>query len=818
MRLGFWHFWIDWGGTFTDVIGRAPDGTMHACKVLSECSAYHDAAVHGIRKLMGLRRHEFIPAQSIGEVHMGTTVAINTLLERKGEPTALITSKGYRDVLRIGNQSRSDIFARQIVKPDQLYGHVVELDERVRADGTIERPLDINEACAALEAVEALGYKSVAIVFMHGYRYSQHEAMVASIARDMFFPQVSVSHEVSPLVKFVGRGDTTVVDAYLSPILHRYLAHLSEALDEKRTGATLKFMMSSGGLTAANLFQGKDAILSGPAGGVVAMARTGQEAGFDKIIGFDMGGTSTDVTHFNGQYERAFEAEVAGVRMRAPMMSIHTVASGGGSVLHYDGARFRIGPQSAGANPGPACYRKGGPLTLTDANVMVGKLIPEYFPAIFGPKQNQQLDAVTVREKFQDLAQEIGDGRTPEEVADGFLKIAIANMAKAIKKISVQRGYDVTNYALNAFGGASGQHVCAVADALSMKTVMVHPYSGLLSAYGMGIADIRAVRQRGLEVPLDDASLFEITVTASTLGRVARSEVRGQGISAIALDTQVVLVVRYSGTDTSIEVPAFSATGIENITDAAENMTIEGIRAAFEAAHKERYGFINSDKSLEVETVSVEVVGTRQKPPQPWRVVSNTELPPPERRTRFFSNGAWRDAVVYMRQQLRSGHTVQGPAIIIEDHQTVVVEKGWSVSLTRRNNLVLERVEALPEHTTVRTEADPVMLEIFNDLFMSAADQMGVTLRNSASSINIKERLDFSCAVFDAAGELVANAPHMPVHLGSMDQAVAAIIKGNPVIRPGDVFAINAPYNGGTHLPDITVCTPVFDAEGTRIL
>jgi 5-oxoprolinase (ATP-hydrolysing) len=504
--------------------------------------------------------------------------------------------------------------------------------------------------------------------------------------------------------------------------------------------------------------------------------------------------------------------------MRLPMMSVHTVASGGGSVLHYDGTRFRVGPHSAGAEPGPACYRKGGPLTVTDANVMAGKLIAEYFPAIFGPKQNQHLNAWIVRKKFQDLAQEIGDGRSPEDVADGFIKVAIANIAEAIKKISVQRGYDVTRYALNAFGGASGQHACAIADALSMKTVMVHPFSGLLSAYGMGIADIRAVRQRGLEIPLDDAALFEITVTASTLGREARSEVRSQRISATALNTLVRLVARYRGTENLFEIPAFSATGVENITDAAEHMTIEGIRAAFEAAHKERYGFINCDKCIIVEAVSVEVVGTRPKPPQPWRVIENTEPPPPERRTRFFSNGAWHKAVVYRREQLRPGHTVQGPAIIIEDHQTVVVEKGWSASLTHRNHLILERTAALPTHSTISTVADPVMQEIFNNLFMSVADQMGVTLQNSSSSINIREQLDFSCAVFDAAGELVANAPHMPVHLGSMDQAVKAIIKGNPVIQPGDVFALNAPYNGGTNLSDITVCTPVFEAEGARIL
>jgi 5-oxoprolinase (ATP-hydrolysing) len=819
MRQQSWDFWIDRGGTFTDVIGRDPDGTLHARKVLSENgAAYRDAAVHGIRLLLGLKPGDVIPSGSVGEVRMGTTVATNALLERKGERTALITTKGFRDALAIGYQGRADIFAKQIIKPDQLYSRVIEIDERILADGTVEKPLNVEEACAALETIEAEGYKSIAIVFMHGYRYSDHEARVAAIARDMFFPQISASHEVSPLVKFVGRGDTAVVDAYLSPILRRYVAQVEEELDVKRTGARVKFMMSSGGLTAASLFQGKDAILSGPAGGVVALAQTGVEAGFKRVIGFDMGGTSTDVAHFNGEYERAFETEVAGVRMRSPMMLIHTVAAGGGSILKYDGARFRVGPDSAGANPGPACYRRGGPLAVTDANLMVGKLIPDLFPAIFGPGQDEQLDAEVVREKFAAMAAETGDGRLPEEVADGFLKIAVANMAEAIKKISVQRGYDVTRYTLNAFGGASGQHACLVADALAMKTVLIHPYSGLLSAYGMGLADIRAVRQKALEVPLDEPALMEIAEAGNALGNEARAEVRRQGVSAIALTTHVRAHIRYGGTDTTIEVPAFTAAGVDDLHGTAATMSVAAMKSAFEAAHKARFGFIDQSKSLVVEALSVEVVGGGRKIAETEKALDDNPLPPPIRRTRFFSDGHWHDATAWCREQLRPGHVINGPALIIEAHQTVVVESGWRAELTSRNHLVLTRAVPLPQRKAVGTHADPVMLEIFNNLFMSIAEQMGVTLQNTAYSVNIKERLDFSCAVFDANAALVANAPHMPVHLGSMDRSVESIIRNNAVIRPGDVYAINAPYNGGTHLPDITVCTPVFDGKGERLL
>jgi 5-oxoprolinase (ATP-hydrolysing) len=803
-RSKAWDFWIDRGGTFTDVVGRRPDGTLAAHKLLSENpEAYRDAAVQGIRDLLGLAKGEPIPSGRVGSVKMGTTVATNALLERKGDRTLLLTTKGFRDALRIGYQARPNIFAKHIVKPEMLYERVVEVDERVRADGTVERGLDLAPVRAALEKAKTDGISAVAIVFMHAYRYPDHERQVAKLARGMGFPQVSVSHEVSPLIKLVGRGDTTVVDAYLSPILRRYVATVESELDAKRAGARLMFMMSSGGLTAAELFQGKDAILSGPAGGVVGMAETGREAGFKKLIGFDMGGTSTDVSHFDGEYERAFETEVAGVRMRAPMMLIHTVAAGGGSILHFDGSRFRVGPDSAGANPGPACYRRGGPLAVTDANVMVGKLMPEFFPKIFGPDQNLPLDARTVHEKFAALAKEIG-GKKPEEVADGFIKIAIENMANAIKKISVQRGYDVTRYALNCFGGAGGQHACLVADALGMTKVLIHPFSSLLSAYGMGLADIRATRQQAIEEDFGAKALASLKREGARLGADAKAEVAGQGVAAASIKVHVRAHIRYAGTDTALVVDAG---------------TLSRMKTAFEKAHKARFGFIDRSKQLVIEAVSVEAVGGGSKFRERALRTSRGRLPSPARRTQFFSGGKWHKAKVFTRDQLRPGAKVQGPAIVIEAHQTVVVEHGWRAAITAKNHLLLERTVKLKRQSAVGTKADPIMLEVFNNLFMSIAEQMGVSLQNTAYSVNIKERLDFSCAVFAADASLVANAPHMPVHLGSMDRAVETIIRENQgKIAPGDVHLINAPYNGGTHIPDLTVCTPVFDKAKRNIL
>jgi 5-oxoprolinase (ATP-hydrolysing) len=813
-----WDFWIDRGGTFTDVIGRRPDGALVTHKLLSENpDAYADAAVAGIRRLLGLAPGAPLPAEQIGAVKMGTTIATNALLERKGDRTVLVITKGFGDALRIGYQARPKIFARHIVKPDMLYERVVEVDERVRADGTVERAPDLEMVGGELRAALADGIQAVAVVFMHAYRHTDHERQVAALARELGFAQVSASHQVSPLIKLVGRGDTAVVDAYLSPILRRYVAQVAGELSAPRGGSTasadaeprLMFMMSSGGLTAAQLFRGKDAILSGPAGGVVGMAATGREAGFHQVIGFDMGGTSTDVSHFAGEYERAFETEVAGVRMRAPMMLIHTVAAGGGSILHFDGARLRVGPDSAGANPGPKCYRRGGPLAVTDANVMVGKLIPDFFPKIFGPQQNAAIDAEAVQQAFAALANEIGDGRSPEQVADGFITIAVENMANAIKKISVQRGYDVTRYTLNCFGGAGGQHACLVADALGMMSVLIHPYSSLLSAYGMGLADIRSVRQLAIEEPFGADVSERFQAVAKKLTNEVTQEVLSQGVAATEITVHVRAHIRYAGTDTPIIVEAYSTSRKRE----SAPVVLRKMKSAFERAHKARFGFIDRKKSLVIEAISVEAVGAGATFKEKPRKLTRSKPPKAARRTKFFSGGKWQSALVYTRETLLPGQKVRGPAIIIEPHQTVVVEHGWQAELTAKNHLVLRRGQKRKRAHAIGTRADPVMLEVFNNLFMSIAEQMGVALQNTAYSVNIKERLDFSCAVFDGAGSLVANAPHMPVHLGSMDRAVETVIRMNRgKIRSGDVYAINAPYNGGTHLPDITVCTPVFEA------
>ncbi|WP_064697267.1 hydantoinase B/oxoprolinase family protein [Rhizobium aegyptiacum] len=801
---GQWDFWIDRGGTFTDIVARRPDGSLVAHKLLSENpEAYRDPAVHGIRELLGLKPAQPIPSELVGAVKMGTTVATNALLERKGDPTLLVTTKGFRDALEIGYQARADIFAKKIVKPELLYADVVEADERVLADGTVERPLDEDGLRQALEAAYAEGLRAVAIVFMHAYRYPEHEQQAAAIARTIGFAQISPSHVVSPLIKFVGRGDTAVVDAYLSPVLRRYVDQVAAELGAvERKGPRLMFMQSSGGLTDAHFFQGKDAILSGPAGGVVGAVEVSRIAGFDRMIGFDMGGTSTDVSHYDGELERAFETEVAGVRMRAPMMKIHTVAAGGGSILSYDGSRFRVGPESAGATPGPKSYRRGGPLAVTDANIMTGKLLPDFFPEIFGPEQDQPLDAEAVRAAFAEMAQTIGGGRTAEDVADGFLAIAVENMANAIKKISVQRGYDVSNYALTCFGGAGGQHACLVADSLGMKTVLIHPFSGILSAYGMGLADIRATRQRAVLTELATA-LTSIDDVRADLEEEVRGEMMLQGVEAGDMEVVTRLHLQYKGTDTALPV----AFGRE------EEMT-----QAFAVAHKKQFGFTFDDRPILVDSIEVEGIGGGADIEE-TDVQATTFAPQALRTTRFYSGGTWHEAGIFRRNALKTGAVVKGPALIIEAHQTIVVEAGWQARLTGHDHIVLTREVALSRNAAIGTSADPVMLEVFNNLFMAIAEQMGVTLQNTAHSVNIKERLDFSCAIFDRTGALVANAPHMPVHLGSMDRSVETIIRLNEgCIHPGDVFALNAPYNGGTHLPDITVVTPVFDDAGETIL
>jgi len=801
-----WEFWIDRGGTFTDIVALTPGGDIKAHKLLSENpDVYRDAAVAGIRHFLNLGDDESIPSALIRAVKMGTTVATNALLERQGDATVLVTTTGFRDGLKIGYQARPNIFDRHIIKPEMLFEDVIEVDERITANGNIDTPLNIEKARADLQRAYDSGIRCAAIVFVHGYRYHAHELSVAELAQDIGFTQISVSHKVSALMKYVSRGDTTVVDAYLSPILQRYVQQVATELSgnsEVEAAPRLMFMQSNGGLTSAGLFQGKDAILSGPAGGVVGAVKTSAMAGFDNIIGFDMGGTSTDVSHYNGQYERTFETEVAGVRMRAPMMLIHTVAAGGGSILQFDGARFRVGPQSAGASPGPKCYRKSGPLTITDANLMLGKLNADYFPEIFGPNADKPLDAQVVKQAFEQMAKEVGDGRTPEDVAEGFLKIAIENMAQAIKKISVQRGYDVTSYTLSCFGGAGGQHACLVADALGMKRILIHPLAGILSAYGMGLADISASRSHAIELPLGDDGLIEIKRAIDELATLNRDELEAQGIDEADTNTTKHAHLRYEGTDTALLIA--SATKII-------------MRENFEIAHKNQFGFITPEKQIIIEALTVETTGGGSKIEEPDHEIVDT-APEPAAATKIFANGSWHDAPIYNLEKLEPGHTMHGPALIIEPHGSIVIEHGWTTRITPKRHLVMERHQELKRIAAIGTKADPVMLEIFNNLFMSIAEQMGITLQNTAYSVNIKERLDFSCAVFNKDGTLIANAPHMPVHLGSMDRSVETIIEQNDNMQPGDVYVLNAPYNGGTHLPDITVITPVFDDEAKTIL
>ena len=805
MVAGRWEFWIDRGGTFTDVVARRPDGTLAVHKLLSENPGrYADPAVAGIRHLLGIRAADPIPAERISVVRLGTTVATNALLERKGEPTVLVITTGFADALRIAYQDRPKIFELQIIRPELLYSRVIEADERIGAHGEVVRPLDEAAIEAQLRAAYGDGFRAVAVVFMHGYRFPEHERRVGALARQIGFAQVSESHATSPLMKLVSRGDTTVVDAYLSPIIARYVDQVSAELGETR----VQFMQSSGGLTDSRLFRGKDAILSGPAGGIVGMARTAQAAGFARVIGFDMGGTSTDASHFAGEFERQYETQVAGVRMRAPMLSIHTVAAGGGSVLAFDGSRYRVGPDSAGADPGPAAYRAGGPLTVTDANVMLGRIQPAHFPHVFGEDGSQPLDAGIVAARFTALAAQIGAAsRTtpgPEEVAAGFLDIAVANMANAIKKISVQRGYDVTEYVLATFGGAGGQHACAVADALGMTSVLIHPLAGVLSALGLGLADVTAMREKAVEAPLGEAVLPELGATCDDLITQARAELAAAGVDPGPAAVARRAHLKYEGTDTALAVPL---------------APVAGMIGDFEASYRQHFSFLMPDRTIIVEAVSVEL--TAASGPADAAVAAGPAGSAAAGRggagqasVRMHAGGQWQDAPLVRRRELGPGQRVSGPALIVEDFATTVVQPGWSAEVTGRGDLLLTRL-ARPLRAAAGTAVDPVLLEIFNNLFMSVAEQMGVRLRGTAHSVNIKERLDFSCAIFDADGGLIANAPHIPVHLGSMGESIRIIAARNESrMRPGDVYALNDPYHGGTHLPDVTVVTPVFGAAG----
>ncbi|MDH6432743.1 5-oxoprolinase (ATP-hydrolyzing) [Streptomyces sp. SAI-144] len=789
-----WQFWVDRGGTFTDIVARRPDGRLLTHKLLSENPArYADAAVAGVRTLLDGS------GEPVDAVRMGTTVATNALLERKGERTLLVITRGFRDALRIAYQNRPRIFARRIELPELLHERVVEADERVAADGTVLRAPDLDALAGSLQEAYDDGIRAVAVVCMHSHLHPAHEQAIGRLAARIGFPQISLSSEVSPLMKLVPRGDTAVVDAYLSPVLRRYVRHVADELE----GVRLMFMQSNGGLAEARQFRGKDAILSGPAGGIVGMARMSQLAGFDRVIGFDMGGTSTDVSHFAGEYERVFTTQIAGVRLRAPMLDIHTVAAGGGSVLHFDGSRYRVGPDSAGADPGPACYRGGGPLAVTDANVMLGRIQPAHFPKVFGPDGDQPLDAELVRDRFTALAREIrertGDDRTPEQVAEGYLQIAVANIANAVKRISVQKGHDVTRYALTTFGGAGGQHACMVADSLGMRTVLVPPMAGVLSALGIGLADTTAMREQSVEAPLEPAAMSGVLKTADDLESAARAELRAEDVPENRIQVTRRAQLRYDGTDTPLTVELTEPTAM---------------RHAFEERHRATYSF-TLDRPLVVEALSVEATGITEPPDLSALAVYQGNPTAPDT-VRLHTAGTWRDVPLHRREDLPPGETVTGPAIITETSATTVVDDGWRAATTDDGHLVMERV-VITESSDLDTKADPVLLEVFNNLFMSIAEQMGARLESTAQSVNIKERLDFSCALFDPDGNLVANAPHIPVHLGSMGTSVQEVIRRRgPSMNPGDTYAVNDPYHGGTHLPDVTVITPVFDARTTE--
>ncbi|MFB7713098.1 hydantoinase B/oxoprolinase family protein [Streptomyces sp. NPDC056105] len=795
-----WQFWIDRGGTFTDVVARHPDGRLLTHKLLSDNPArYRDPAVAAIRELLdseGDSGHA-----RVDSVRMGTTVATNALLERKGERTALVVTRGFRDALRIAYQNRPRIFARRIELPELLHERVIEADERVDAHGAVLTPLDTDALEVSLRQAYDEGIRALAVVCMHSHLYPDHERRIGALAARIGFPQISLSSEVSPLMKVVPRGDTTVVDAYLSPVLRRYVQQVADQL----TGVRLMFMQSNGGLTEAGQFRGKDAILSGPAGGIVGMARVSRLAGFDRVIGFDMGGTSTDVSHYAGEYERVFTTQIAGVRLRAPMLDIHTVAAGGGSVLHFDGSRYRVGPDSAGADPGPACYRGGGPLTVTDANLALGRIQPAHFPAVFGSDGDQPLDHTLVRDRFAALAREIrdrtGDDRTPEQVAEGYLQIAVANIANAVKRISVQKGHDVTRYALTTFGGAGGQHACRVADSLGIRTVLVPPMAGVLSALGIGLADTTAMREQSVEAPLEPSAMPHVHKTADDLEGAARAELLAEDVPQDRVRVTRRAQLRYDGTDTTLTV---------ELTDP------DTMRAAFEERHRATYSF-TLDRPLVVEALSVEATGLTA-PPDLSALAPRSAPPAAPETVSLHTGGAWRDVPLRRRDRLPPGDSVTGPAIIAESGSTTVVDDGWRAAVTDDGHLIMERA-AVTESSDIGTEADPVLLEVFNNLFMSIAEQMGARLESTSQSVNIKERLDFSCALFDPDGSLVANAPHIPVHLGSMGTSVKEVIRRRGArMRPGDTYAVNDPYHGGTHLPDVTVITPVFDTEGERLL
>ncbi|MET0265256.1 MAG: hydantoinase B/oxoprolinase family protein [Duganella sp.] len=795
-----WQFWVDRGGTFTDIVARRPDGKLVTHKLLSECpERYDDAVTQGMRDLLGIKTGAPLPTEQIEVIKMGTTVATNALLERKGARTALAITRGFADQLRIGYQDRPDIFAMKIALPDLIYQQVIEIDERIGAHGEVLQAPDEDVVRRQFAALRGQGYDAIAIVLMHAYRFPRHEQQLRRLAEQAGFAQISVSHEVSPLMKIVGRGDTTVVDAYLSPVLRDYVARVSADTGDAR----IMFMQSNGGLTDASRFQGKDAILSGPAGGIVGAVRSCEAIGLKQVIGFDMGGTSTDVAHYDGAYERVFETVVAGVRVRAPMMHIHTVAAGGGSICRFENGRFKVGPESAGANPGPASYRKGGPLTVTDCNVMLGRIQPEHFPHVFGPNGDQPLDRDVVARAFGALAEQIeretGTRLSPSAVADGFLAVAVDNMAQAIKSISVERGYDVSRYAMCCFGGAGGQHACRVADVLGMSTIAIHPFAGVLSAFGMGLADIRAIREGAVEQLLSDGTLAALQPRIAALSREATDELLAQQVAPAAIRVELSARLKYQDSDSTLTVPL----------GAPDEMA-----AAFAALYRSRFGFVMAGQALVIESVAAEAIGAGDGADVEISVPAAAASATAAGRVYSYVDGQTVPIALHVRAELAVGSCIHGPALIREQIATTVVDAGWSARVLPDHTLLLERSGAAGSAHKMTTAVHPIHLEIFNNLFMSIARQMGTTLENTAYSVNMKERLDFSCALFDSTGNLIANAPHIPVHLGSMSDSVQCVIRQHAAsMAPGDAYMLNVPYNGGTHLPDITVVCPVYGSS-----
>lgn len=799
-----WQFWVDRGGTFTDIVARAPDGTLRTAKLLSENPArYRDAAVAGIRQLLGVADGAPLPAQLIERVKMGSTVATNALLERKGARTLLLLDAGFVDLPVIGNQARPELFALDIRRAPPLYAAVEEIGGRIDIDGNELVPLDGAAVLAMLRGYREQGFEACAIALMHAWKHPQGERRVAALAREAGFAQVSASHEASPSLGLVARAHTAVVDAYLSPVLRRYVDRVVAELGDTR----LYFMQSSGGLTDAALFRGKDAVLSGPAGGIVGAARTAEALGVARVIGFDMGGTSTDVSLYAGRFEREYESEIAGAPMRVPTLAIHTVAAGGGSVLHFDGARLRVGPDSAGAQPGPAAYRNGGPLTVTDANVMLGKIQPHWFPYIFGPDADQPLDAEAVRAGFERLAQEIatasGQPWDARRVAEGFVQVAVENMAQAIKRITLEKGHDARDFALQCFGGAGGQHACLIADALGMQRILVHPLAGVLSAYGMGLADQSLVLRQALERPLQPEAVRAAGTLLDALQQQAAGRLLAREPEPVPLRFQRQAELRYAGTDAALGV-AFGG---------ADEM-----RAAFEQAHAQRFGFHDPGRAIVVESVILEAL-VPGEPVAAGEIVAAVSQPQPSAQVALWSGGAGHAAAVYRREELAPGAGVDGPALVCDALATTVVEPGWRAEVVAGGVLSLQRrVQAVAAPRTDAGRADPVLLELFNNRFVAIAERMGVVLRHTSTSVNIKERLDYSCALFDADGNLVANAPHVPVHLGAMGESVRTVIRRRgATLRPGDMVALNNPFDGGTHLPDVTVIAPVFDESGREL-